>query len=202
MEQHPVPQHIASFEFKLFGNLTAKQFVTLAIPMGLAAAIFFSSLPAALRLSLAIVIGLVGLFIALVPINGRTFDKWVVLFIKAVLAPTQKIWVKENKIPDFLKVVVTLPPTEEKIPETITTLGRERLQAYLRSLPKKNANLLDIKEQIAVERLGLEIPKGQKPESTEASFLPPAIIWPILNQSLPQVASPSAASPMQPLPAP
>jgi len=62
MEQHPVPQHIASFEFKLFGNLTVRQFVTLAIPMGIAALIFFSNLLTIIRLPLALIFGLLGLF--------------------------------------------------------------------------------------------------------------------------------------------
>ena len=30
MEQHPVPQHIASYEFRLIGDMTLKQFAQLA----------------------------------------------------------------------------------------------------------------------------------------------------------------------------
>ncbi|OGD87495.1 hypothetical protein A2870_04060 [Candidatus Curtissbacteria bacterium RIFCSPHIGHO2_01_FULL_41_11] len=178
MEQHPVPQHIASFEFKLFWNLTVRQFVTLAIPMSLAAAIFFSSLPSLLRYPFSGVIALFAFFAALVPINGRPLDKWLVSFIKAVTSPTQRLWVKEPKIPEFLNIVISPSPQEEKVPETITSQGRERLRAYLRSLPKGTYTPFDVKEQIAVERLGLQpgqlAPGGFSTQGT----LPPPIIWP------------------------
>ena len=178
MEQHPVPQHIASFEFKLFGNLTVRQFITLAIPMSLAALVFFSALPSLIRYPLAIIIGLFAFFAALVPINGRPLDKWFVSFIKAVLSPTQRIWVKETKIPEFLSIVTAPQPQEETVPESITAQGRERLKAYLRSLPKGTVTPLDVKEQIAVERIGLEgaiLPSGAQAQEGK---LPPPIIWP------------------------
>jgi hypothetical protein len=94
MEQHPVPQHIASFEFKLFGNLTIRQFFTLAIPMSVAIIVFFSNIAPIVRMPLAGMIGIFAFFIALVPIGGRPFDKWVLAFIRAIFAPTQRIWIK------------------------------------------------------------------------------------------------------------
>lgn len=180
MEQHPVPQHIASFEFKLFGNLTVRQFVTLAIPMAVAALIFFSGLPGVVRIPLSSVVGLFALFAALVPVGGRPFDKWVVAFIKAVLSPTQRVWVKEAKIPQFLSVVVSAPKVEEHAGETITAQGRERLKNYLRSLPKGEVTPLDVREQIAIQRLGLETLGA---EGASGGNLPPPIIWPTSGSS-------------------
>ncbi|MBI4037507.1 PrgI family protein [Candidatus Curtissbacteria bacterium] len=156
MEQHPVPQHIAAFEFKLFGNLTIRQFVTLAIPLSVGAIIFFSNLTPVVRLPLAVIFAGFGLFAALVPINGRPFDKWIVAFIKAVTSPTQRIWVKEARLPDFLNVVIAPGMPDAKIPESITIQGRQRLQDYLSSLPQKTKTPQDKQEQIALARLGLE----------------------------------------------
>ncbi|OGD87367.1 hypothetical protein A3I56_01500 [Candidatus Roizmanbacteria bacterium RIFCSPLOWO2_02_FULL_43_10] len=200
MEQHPVPQHIASFEFKLFGNLTVRQFVTLAIPMSFAAIFFFSNLNPIIRLPLAILFGGFGIFSALVPIGGRPFDKWVVAFIKAILSPTQRIWIKEEKIPEFLNVV-TSPSYTQNAPEEITTQGRERLVAYLRSLPKNLETPLDIKEQTSIERLNLT------PVVTTQGILPPPIIFPsqiypqapvYLGASLPQQNNPAGFRAMKP----
>lgn len=192
MEQHPVPQHIASFEFKLFGNLTVRQFTTLAIPMSVAAAIFFSQLTPYLRIPLAGAFALLGLFAALVPIGGRPFDKWVVAFIKAVLSPTQRMWTKEPAMPQFLNIVIKTPQSEDHVPETITAQGRERLKNYLRSLPKGQFTPMDVKEQIAIQRLGLE----SLPYESQVSggSLPPPILWPTSSTqplfaqgSLPQI---------------
>lgn len=198
MEQHPVPQHIASFEFKLFGNLTVRQFVTLSIPMALAAAIYFSSLPSILRFILAGAIGLFGLFAALVPLGGRPFDKWIVSFIKAILSPTQRVWIKEKKLPEFLNIVVAPPSTVEHIPEAITAQGRERLKNYLRSLPKGEVAPLDVREQIAIQRLGLVPEAAGEITGSEAGRPPAPIIWP--TGSLPQVsrAAPVSMAQMPP----
>ncbi|HSX18725.1 MAG TPA: PrgI family protein [Candidatus Saccharimonadales bacterium] len=178
MEQHPVPQHIASFEFKLFGNLTVRQFVTLAIPMSIAVAIFFSPLVSLVRIPLAIIVGGFAVFAALVPIGGRPFDKWVVAFIKAVLSPTQRVWVKEPKLPQFLNIVISAVKTQDDATsQNITVQGRERLKNYLRSLPKGQEAPLDVKEQIAVSRLGLSSFVASSGQTIEPVSTPP-IIWP------------------------
>lgn len=181
MEQHPVPQNISTFEFKLFGNLTIRQFFTLIVPSTIAGLIFFSKSPTIVRYPLSVVIGAGGAFVALVPVNGRPFDKWLVSFIKAILAPTQRIWTKEKNLPDFLTVVIAPPPVEEKIPEAITAQGRERLNAYLASLPQKNESPLDRKEEIAIQRLNMDT------ENEQEGKLPPPIIWSTPNTSQPQI---------------
>lgn len=189
MEQHPVPQHIASFEFKLFGNLTVRQFMTLAIPMTLAGAIFFSGLPAVFRIPVAAVIGIMALVAALVPFNGRPLDKWLVIFIKALASPTQRVWVKEAQIPDFLRVVtaaVALPQHEE---EKVSGWSREQLLEYVHSLPRGETSPLDVREQIALGRLGFS-----EALPAESGVLPAAISRP----SLPQIESLTIAAHAQP----
>lgn len=171
MEQHPVPQHIASFEFKLFGNLTVRQFVTLAIPMAVAALFFFSNLPPFLRFALAGIFAGVGLFASLVPIQGRPLDKWIVLFIKAIMAPTQRIWVKDARLPEFLDIVVSETPVSERVVEPITGQDKARLREYLRSLPRGRVSPFDVKEQIAIARLNLST------EGAGIGRLPPAVVW-------------------------
>lgn len=189
MEQHPVPQHIASFEFKLFGNLTVRQFVTLAIPMSVAVALFFSGLPTIIRYALAIFFGGLGLFAALVPIGGRPLDKWIVAFIKAISSPTQRVWVKEAKLPEFLNIVISTPGSSSAPTEPITTQDRERLFSYLRSVPKGQVSPFDVKEQVALSRLGLSYDEGAR-----GGKLPPPIMWatpgPVSKGgSLPQVST-------------
>ncbi|OGD93906.1 hypothetical protein A2697_04890 [Candidatus Curtissbacteria bacterium RIFCSPHIGHO2_01_FULL_41_44] len=167
MEQHPVPQHIASFEFKLFGNLTVRQFITLAIPLSVAALIFFSPLAPILKIPASLIFAVLGFIAALVPFGGRPLDKWLVAFIRSVLSPTLRTWIKESKTPEFLNVVTSAPLPEKHPPETTTAQGRSRLLAYLRSLPKGQVAPLDVKEQIALQRLELQeygqVPKGKLP---------------------------------------
>ncbi len=199
MEQHPVPQHIASFEFKLFGNLTVRQFVTLAIPMSFAAIFFFSNLNPIIRLPLALLFGGFGVFAALIPIGGRPFDKWVVAFIKAILSPTQRIWVKEEKIPEFLSVV-TSPSYAAAVPEEITIASKERLVSYLSTLPKTVETPLDVKEQTAISRLDLtsyDTTGGRLPAPIifASQTYPQAPVY--LGASLPQQNTPTGIRAMK-----
>jgi len=179
MQQHPVPQNISSFKFKLFGNLTARQFFTLIIPLSLAVLIYFSGIPAFIRYPLSLLIGGFAFFIALVPINGMSFDKWLVAFLKAVMSPTQRVWIKEAKIPEFLTMIVAPPVTEQKIPEEFTIKKKERLTAYLRTLPKDNASPLDVKEEIALQGIdySVEAAHGVSPSPAVVAQNPPSIIW-------------------------
>lgn len=173
MEQHPVPQHIASFQFKLFGNLTVRQFITLLGPMIVAGIIFFSEFePVIIKYFLSGIIGLGGFIVAVVPVGGRPFDKWIVAFVKAIFAPTQRIWIKEKQIPEFLSIVTSPVRVDEKIPEEVTAKGKERLIAYLRSLPKDNQSPLDTREQVALSRLNFDVEVQSNPQ------VPPPIIWP------------------------
>jgi len=146
-------------------------------PMVLAVLIFFSALPAVLRMVVSGLITAVAFFVALVPVGGRPFDKWFAAFIKAVFSPTQRVWIKEKRMPEFLNVVVVPQTVDDEIPEEITEKGRERLIAYLKSLPKENESVLDVREAAAISRLGLS--------SENAGFgsVPPPIIWPTARKS-------------------
>lgn len=171
MEQHAVPQHIASFEFKLFGNLTLRQFIFLAVPIGLASLIFFSPLPAYFRTITSAVIAIGGAFIALVPYNGRAIDKWIVIFLKAVTKPTQRIWLKESKIPDFLAILLEEPVVRKEYEKEITSQDRAKLIEYLRTVPKGTVSAIDVREDLALERLDLTT------EGAGRGSLPSPIFW-------------------------
>src|SRR3990167_4953203 len=174
MEQHPVPQHIASFEFKLFGNLTIRQFVNLAIPASVGGIIFFSGLPDIIKFPLSGLFVGFGLLIALAPFGGRPFHKWIMAFFKAILSPTQRIWIKEAKIPEFLGVITNPTPAGPHEVQNIDEKSKEKLEAYLATLPKsKKATALDVSEQIALENLHLDW-HGKAVEGK----MPVAIVWP------------------------
>ena len=174
MEQHSVPSHIASFEFKLFGNLTIRQFFTLALPASVGGIIFFSGLPDIVRFPLSALFVGFGFLIALVPFGGRPFHKWIIAFFKAILSPTQRIWIKEAKIPEFLSVITNPLPTHPQEVQNIDERSKEKLEAYLATLPKsKTASLLDVSEQIALQNLHLDW-RGKVNEGK----MPLAIVWP------------------------
>ncbi len=141
--------------------------------MTVAGFIFFSVLePVFVKYTLAAVVGGLGAFVALVPVGGRPFDKWFMAFVRAVFAPTQRVWIKEKQIPEFLNVV-TSAPKDDKIPEEITEKSKERLVAYLKSLPKDNQSPLDAREAMAISHINFDV--GEVGEASTRS----AIMWPV-----------------------
>ncbi len=97
MENHPIPQDITGFQFKLIGNMTVKQFAYLAAGTVLAWFCFFIlPLFIVIRLPLAIIFLAIGIGLAFVPIDGRPMDVMIINLIKAMFAPTQYIYRKNG----------------------------------------------------------------------------------------------------------
>lgn len=106
MEQHPIPRQITTFEFKLIGFLTIKQFIYLliSIPLGI---IVYTIFPIPiLNIFLGLIVGLVGVAFAFIPINDRPMEVWVRNFIKRLTSPTQYFYKKQNAAIYFLKNLV------------------------------------------------------------------------------------------------
>jgi hypothetical protein len=103
MDPHPIPRQITTFEFKLIGFLTLKQFIYLVIfsPLGIIVYYLFP-LPL-LNILLAIIPVILGIALAFVPYNERPLDIWIRNFLKKLLSSSQYYYVKKNQPPAFLK---------------------------------------------------------------------------------------------------
>lgn len=96
MEQHPVPQNVTTFQFRLIGDMTIKQFGYLAGGAVLAYICYKLPLPFFISWPLAFIAGLAGFGFAFVPVEDRPMDIWVMSFIKNVYSPTQFVWSHEK----------------------------------------------------------------------------------------------------------
>ena len=99
MEAHPVPQNVTSFEFRLIGDMTLKQFIYLVSGAGTAYIFFvFLAAPAPFFAWPVIVISsFLGVAFAFIPIAGRPLDHWSSAFLKAIYSPTKRVWTKTGK---------------------------------------------------------------------------------------------------------
>jgi len=99
MEPHPIPQNVTSFQFKLVGDMTLKQFLYLAGGVGLAYFLFVflaSSYPV-VAWPLIVISALCGVALAFLPLASRPLDDWVATFLKAIYSPTKRSWQKGGK---------------------------------------------------------------------------------------------------------
>ena len=137
MQEHPVPRQITTFEFKLIGELTIKQFGFLAFGISFGVILFFL-VPSFLYLNLlvAAIPVLLGVGFAFVPINERPMDLWLRNLIKRLTSPTQYYYRKHNLPPKIL-MGITLPPREVLLEHV---KAQQKLNEYLQQRPKNETD--------------------------------------------------------------
>lgn len=103
MEQHPIPQNISSYQFRLVGDMTLKQFFQLAGGF-LVGLIFYSSpLIGIIKWPFAILSVILGAAMAFVPLEERPLERWILAFFKAIYSPTIFRWKRTTEAPKFFQ---------------------------------------------------------------------------------------------------
>ena len=128
MDQHPIPRQITTFEFKLIGFMTLKQFLYLVIffPIGF---VVYKIVPIPIiNAILGILAVAVGLAFAFIPYQDRPLEEWVRNLIKRMNSPTQYFYQKNNEPVYFLKNLYFLSDPHVVLAHVDS---KEKLQAYL-----------------------------------------------------------------------
>ncbi len=150
MEGHPIPRQITTFEFKLIGFLTLKQFIYLIIFIPLAFIVFKLFPIPILNLLLAIVVVLLGIALAFVPVNSRPIDVWIRNLIKRLTSPTQFVFRKKNNPLYFLQDIYFVDDphiisSHIKTQEKLNQYFRKKDEEKKLKQPKKNLNKILLK---------------------------------------------------------
>ena len=150
IENHPIPQDITGFEFKLIGNMTLKQFAYLAGGVIIAWVLYILPLFVFIKIPLALAFVALGASFAFLPIGGRPMDVMLGNFFKAVFSPTQYIYQKTGG--DLLSQNPTALNDFNKKRLSISEMSEKQLEDFLNALPK-GTNKLDKKEMIFFQSL-------------------------------------------------
>ncbi len=94
MEQHPIPQNVTSYEFKLVGEMTLKQFIKAAAGIVVAILLNTSKLVFFIKYPLMGLFAGGGLALAFMPIQDRPLEVWVKAFFRSIYAPTVMVFKK------------------------------------------------------------------------------------------------------------
>lgn len=156
MEQHPVPRQITTFEFKLIGFLTVKQFVYLLIFTGITLIVYYLTPIPILNYFFAFLVGAGGVAFVFVPINDRSMDIWIKNLIKRLTSPTQYTFKKENKPPQIL---IDISASSPQIAQNYLD-AKQKLNNYLASKNQPQPNnkkqainsILNSKQEILVSK--------------------------------------------------
>ena len=149
MEQHPIPQAITAYRFKLVGDMTLKQFLELAAGVVSAWVLFNSPTNILIKWTLGPFLAFLGFALAFLPIEDRPLDHWIISFVKAIYAPTQFIYRPRAKKLDIFetvkKPVVTSP--------VLVKQNQGQLHEYLESLPQSTTSVFDNAEAKYLEHI-------------------------------------------------
>jgi hypothetical protein len=119
MDQHPIPQNVTGFQFKLIGSMTVKQFGYVAAGVIGAVIVYHLPIPGIIgiliKISLIPVLGASGAIIAFVPIDGRPIDVMAGNFLKALFSPNQYVYHKKAKSFSFTTVHLNKPKTPAEL---------------------------------------------------------------------------------------
>lgn len=151
MQQHPVPRNVTTFQFKLVGDMTLKQFGYLAVG-AILGYISFRVVPGpvVIKFMIGIIFGSSGAAFAFAPIQGRPLDTWLMAFIKSVTSPTRFGWEKTRSLPlvmepSFKFGAVNISSSEMKNVE-------DKLNSYLTNKKKLPHELIDENEKKALHK--------------------------------------------------
>lgn len=95
-----------SVEFKLFGELTIKQFLYVGGGAGMAYLVVASDMNVLVKLILSVILAGGGAALALIPINNQPLEVWIGNFLVAMFNPTKRVW-KKGENPNNPKTIYT-----------------------------------------------------------------------------------------------
>lgn len=155
MQEHPIPRQITTFEFKLIGELTIKQFGFLAFGAAVSVMLFFL-VPKFFYLNFlfAAVPAIFAIGFAFVPVNDRPMDIYVKNLIRRLFSPTQYFYRKNNSPPKIL-LGLELPPREVLLQYV---KAQQSLNEYLEKKPKTEAtdNVAQISKDLENKKQSLQ----------------------------------------------
>lgn len=174
MENHPIPQDITGFQFKLIGNMTVKQFAYLGSGVTLAWLTFYFPIYVLVKWPLMAAFAGIGAALAFLPIAGRPLDVMVAKYFKAIFSPTQYVYAKSGG-----HLWYPSPKTVQKKVDVQNSAQEQNvaLKDFLSSLPKlQKKSALDDKEKVYFESVNnlLVNPSAQTQLQVQAQAAPSA----------------------------
>ncbi len=146
MENHPIPQDITGFEFKLVGDMTIKQFAYVATGVVSGFIVYALPLLSIIRIPLALIVGSAGAAFAFLPVEGRPMDLMIRNFFKAVFSPTQYVYQKTGG------QLFAQAPVDTISANKLPAMSQKQLKDFIGLLPSKK-NKLDQKETVFFQSL-------------------------------------------------
>ncbi len=147
MDNHPIPQDVTGFQFKLIGNLTVKQFAYLAGGIVMAWILLQLPISILIKFPLSAFSAIFGIGLAYFPVSGRPMDLMIANYIKALFRPTQFVYEKvggQIYFPNKMQFAAVRSVKQYR--NDFSPFPKDKLKTYLQSLDIQPKNKADEKE--------------------------------------------------------
>jgi hypothetical protein len=144
MDNHPIPQDVTGFQFKLIGNMTVKQFAYLATGLILAWVLYKMPIFFLIKFPFCAFFALLGTGLAYYPISGRPMDVMIGNYIKAFFRPTEFVYSKIGGKIYFPNKIQSIKTEQDE--ESPSQSQQDKLRAYLKTMDIKKIEKVDEKE--------------------------------------------------------
>jgi hypothetical protein len=143
MDNHPIPQDVTGFQFKLIGDMTVKQFAYLATGIVLAVVLFQIPVNILIKFPFCAFFAILGIALAYFPVSGRPMDMMIGNYIKALIKPTVFIYDKTGSQTYPSDKTPAMTRDSGNLPSGISLFPKDKLKAYLENLDAKPKNKVD-----------------------------------------------------------
>lgn len=191
MENHPIPQNVTGFEFKLIGNMTIKQFAYLATGVVLAWIIIVSPLSTFIKFPVGLIIGFIGFALAFIPIDGRPLDAMALYFIRALFTPNQFVFQKGALTQTQFAYPSPITVKQQPVPQALSPLPKQQSISVTPPQPTPETDKKTAYDQILAQLSQTQNDKAKLEQELAA-----------LKQTLAQIQKPPLQAPPQPAPMP
>ncbi|MBF8250154.1 MAG: hypothetical protein HW400_755 [Candidatus Levybacteria bacterium] len=211
MDNHPIPQDVTGFQFKLIGNMTVKQFAYLATGVVFAWILFQLPINVLIKFPFCAFSAILGTGLAYFPISGRPMDVMIGNYIKALLRPTQFVYEKTGGqiyFPNNSPAAVI--KNIKQYANDFSPFPKDKLKTYLESMSVQRGNKVNVPHlpepspvlivrQVNPQINPLEPNILPKPLIEQAPIVPQpaAITQPVSQQGAQQIKPAAAIKPQQ-----
>lgn len=136
MENHPIPQDVTGFKFRLIGSVTVKQFLYILAAGALCGAFFIMPISFLIKWPAIFLLASLGAGLAFIPIEGRPMDVMLMNFLKALPAENRYLFHKKGAEALLHDFFTTLPAAKPVVNHAEQKDSRREL--LLSQLVRKN----------------------------------------------------------------
>lgn len=183
MEQHPIPQQISSYQFKLVGDMTLKQFFQVAGGVIISLIFYSTPLHFLIKWPLILISAGLGAAMAFLPFQERPLERWIFAFFRSIYSPTLYSWKKAEKPPVYFTETAVVPAVNNVPTGTTTEVNSKKLEDAEKSFLSKIGGLYTTNNQT---------PNNKDQAQTIAPMQNPAVAPVSFNQPVAAVVEPKA----------